>query len=65
MESKKEMRTLLSLAGFIDIEENKDGTVNATKDGIRYTKMYISDRSDISSDKDSVITQEVTVEYCK
>ena len=59
------MKTLLSLAGFIDIEVNQDGTVNATKDGVRYTRMYISGRSDISSDKDSVITQEVTVEYCK
>lgn len=59
------MKTLLSLAGFIDIEENSDGTVNATKDGIRYTKIYISDRSDISSDNSSVIAQEVEVEYCK
>lgn len=53
------MRTLLSLAGFIDIEENKDGTVNATKDGIRYTRLYISGRSDIGSDNSSVVTQEV------
>ena len=53
------MRTLLSLAGFYDIEENEDGTVNATKNGIRYTRLYISGRSDISSDSSSIVTQEV------
>lgn len=60
------MRTLLSLAGFIDIEENEDGTVNATKDGVRYTRMYVADwNPKIDSDNSSVITQDVTIEYCK
>lgn len=59
------MRTLLSLAGFYDIEENEDGTVNATKDGVRYTKMYISDRNSDIGDRQSVTTEEVTMEYCK
>lgn len=60
------MKTLLSLAGFIDIEENEDGTVNATKDGVRYSRMYIADRNpNISSDNASVVTQEVMVEYCE
>ena len=59
------MRTLLSLAGFYDIEENEDGTVNATKNGIRYTKLYISDRNSGIGNRQSVATEEVTMEYCK
>lgn len=39
------MKDLLLAAGFTDIIEHDDGTVDVTKDGVRFTHMYASDRS--------------------
>ena len=57
------MRTLLTAAGFIDITINADGTVDATKDGIRYSKMYISGRDLGKLNDETVMTQEVSMTY--
>jgi hypothetical protein len=59
------MKALLTAAGFTDIIENTDGTVDATKDGIRYSKMYMSDWSLGIVKGSSVVTQDVSISYCK
>lgn len=56
------IKTLLTKAGFVDITENRDGTVNATKDGVRYSKMYVSDWKPGTSDE--VVTQDVGMIMC-
>jgi len=56
------MEKLLKAAGFTDIERNPNGTFDATKDGNRYTSLYLSD---VSSDtnEDAVVEEPVTFSY--
>jgi hypothetical protein len=49
------MKELLEKAGFSNIIENDDGTIDATKDGQRYFGLYVTDIKQISND-DSIIT---------
>lgn len=56
------MKDLLEAAGFTDITENEDGTVDATLGDYRYTKIHISRMSSPKIDGD-VIIQDVDIKY--
>jgi predicted RNA-binding Zn-ribbon protein involved in translation (DUF1610 family) len=56
------MRHLLEAAGFTDIEENPDHTLDATREGIRYKKIHMSGMSSPIIGEE-VITQEVDIQY--
>lgn len=56
------MKELLEAAGFTDVEENQDGTLNGVHDGRKYTGIRLTSMEPPKIE-DSVITQDISMGY--